>query len=88
MLLTGYQAENTLGRKLQDGMENVRIFGIPDAGASAIESLDELSGHADSGELLDWMKPMTATLKRVFLVHGENESALALSPRDPGELWH
>lgn len=79
VLLTGYQAENTLGRKLKEGMKNVRIFGIPAQVRAKIESLDELSGHADSGELLEWMKPMTATLKRVFLVHGEHESALALS---------
>jgi metallo-beta-lactamase family protein len=71
VLLTGYQAENTLGRKLKDGMKNVRIFGIPTEVRAEVESLDELSGHADSGELLNWMKPMTATLKRVFLVHGE-----------------
>jgi metallo-beta-lactamase family protein len=71
VLLTGYQAENTLGRKLKDGMKNVRIFGIPTEVRAEVDSLDELSGHADSGELLDWMKPMTSTLKRVFLVHGE-----------------
>ena len=44
-----------------------------------ISSLDELSGHADSGELLQWMKPMTGTLKRVFLVHGEAPQANALA---------
>jgi len=79
VLLTGYQAENTLGRKLRDGMRSVRIFGIPMDVRARIESLDELSGHADSEELLAWMKPMTPTLKRVFLVHGEAESSSALA---------
>ena len=76
VLLTGYQAENTLGRKLKDGMKNVRIFGIPTEVRAHVDSLDELSGHADSGELMKWMRPLTPTLKRVFLVHGET------APRD------
>lgn len=79
ILMTGYQAENTLGRKLKDGMKNVRIFGLPAHVRARVESLDELSGHADSGELLRWMKPMTAALRRVFLVHGEAEQSAALA---------
>jgi len=79
VLLTGYQAVNTLGRKLHDGWKSVRIFGIPTSVAASIENLDELSGHADSEELLAWMKPMTPTLKKVFLVHGEPEESAALA---------
>lgn len=79
VLLTGYQAENTLGRKLKEGMRSVKIFGIPTEVRARVESLDELSGHADNGELLTWMKPMTGTLKRVFLVHGEGHEANALA---------
>jgi metallo-beta-lactamase family protein len=79
ILLTGYQAENTLGRKLRDGWKSVRIFGIPTPVEASIESLDELSAHADSGELLAWMKPMTPRLKRVFLVHGEPDQSAALA---------
>ena len=79
VLLTGYQAENTLGRKLQDGWKSVRIFGIPTRVEAEVLSLDALSGHADSEELLDWMKPMAASLRKVFLVHGEPEQSKALS---------
>ena len=79
VLLTGYQAENTLGRKLRDGMKSVRIFGMPVDVRAQVESLDELSGHADSGELLAWMKPMAPTLKRVFLVHGEHSGSRPLA---------
>jgi metallo-beta-lactamase family protein len=79
VLITGYQAENTLGRKLQEGWKTVRIFGLPEQVRAQVESLDELSGHADSGELLAWMKPMTGTLKRAFLVHGETAQANALA---------
>jgi metallo-beta-lactamase family protein len=79
VLLTGYQAENTLGRKLRDGWKTVRIFGIPEQVEAEVTALEALSGHADAGELLDWMKPMTATLKKVFLVHGEPEQSRALA---------
>jgi metallo-beta-lactamase family protein len=84
ILITGYQAENTLGRKLADGLKTVRIFGLPAQVRAEVASLDELSGHADSGELLNWMKPMTAgpkaaALKKVFLVHGETAQAAALA---------
>ena len=79
VLLTGYQAENTLGRKLKEGMKLVKIFGIPTEVRAQVESLDELSGHADTGELLAWMKPMTPRLRRVFLVHGEPQEAGALA---------
>jgi len=79
VLLTGYQAVNTLGRKLQDGLKSVRIFGIPEQVEAEIAVLEALSAHADAGELLDWMKPMAASLKKVFLVHGEPEQAHALA---------
>ena len=78
ILLAGYQAENTLGRRLRDGVKQVRIFGIPTEVRAHVDCLEELSGHGDSNELLEWMKPMTGRLKRVFLVHGESERFLAL----------
>lgn len=79
VLITGYQAENTLGRKLQSGMKSVRIYGAPTEVRAEIQSLEELSGHADAGELIAWMKPMTGTLKRVFLVHGEPQESAPLA---------
>jgi metallo-beta-lactamase family protein len=79
VLLTGYQAVNTLGRKLQDGLKSVRIFGIPETVEAEVAALDALSAHADAGELLDWMKPMAASLKKVFLVHGEPDQSRALA---------
>jgi len=79
VLLTGYQAVNTLGRKLKEGMKTVRIFGIPEQVRAEILSLDELSGHADSGELITWMKPSCSSLRQVFLVHGEDTERSALT---------
>lgn len=79
ILLTGYQAENTLGRKLQDGWKNVRIFGIPTRVEAEIDSIEALSAHADAEELLTWMQPMIPRLRRVFLVHGEGPQSQSLA---------
>jgi metallo-beta-lactamase family protein len=71
ILVTGFMAENTLGRKLVDKWEEVNIFGEPKRVRAEISSLDELSGHADQRELLAWLKPQAPHLRQVFLVHGE-----------------
>jgi metallo-beta-lactamase family protein len=44
-----------------------------------VQKLDALSGHADREELLTWMQPIAAGLKKVFLVHGEPEQQTALA---------
>lgn len=79
VLITGYQAENTLGRKLVDGAKEVKIFGEPMQVRAEVESVDALSGHADHGELMAWMEPLAKHLKKVFLVHGEPEGRAALA---------
>jgi metallo-beta-lactamase family protein len=79
VLITGFQAQDTLGRKLVEKWPEVRIFGEPVRVRAEIANLDELSGHADQNELLAWIKPMTASLRRVFLVHGEPAQSAALA---------
>lgn len=79
VLITGYQAEHTLGRKIVEKAPEVNIFGEPYRLRAEVVSLNELSGHADQLELLAWMKPMVGKLKRVFLVHGELLPATALA---------
>ena len=71
VLITGYQAEHTLGRKLVEKQTEVRIFGEPMRVRAEVSSLDELSGHADQCELLQWLQPLSGHLKKIFLVHGE-----------------
>lgn len=78
ILITGFQAENTLGRKLVDKLPEVSIFGEPMRLRAEVETLNELSGHADQNELLSWMKPLAPTLRRVFVVHGEPAQSAAL----------
>ena len=79
ILITGYQAENTLGRKIVERMPEVNIFGEPFRLRAEVVKLNELSGHADQNELLAWMAPMARSLKRVFLVHGEGEAQTTLA---------
>jgi metallo-beta-lactamase family protein len=78
VLITGFQAENTLGRKIVEKQMEVPIFGEPVRLRAEVAKLNELSGHADQHELLEWMQPAAATLKRVFLVHGEAEQSAGL----------
>jgi metallo-beta-lactamase family protein len=79
VLITGFQAQDTLGRKLVEKMREVRVFGEPVTVRAEISSLDELSGHADQGELMEWLKPVAPHLKKVFLVHGEPAQSQALA---------
>lgn len=79
VLITGFQAADTLGRKLVEKWSEVRIFGEPARVRAEIVNLDELSGHADQNELLAWVEPMAKTLKQVFLVHGEPPQSQALA---------
>ncbi|HEY6392528.1 MAG TPA: MBL fold metallo-hydrolase [Bryobacteraceae bacterium] len=73
ILITGYQAQNTLGRKILERQPEVPIFGEPMRLRAEVQELGALSGHADREEMLDWMKPIAGGLKKVFLVHGEDD---------------
>ena len=79
ILLAGYQAEYTLGRKIEEGWKEVPIFGEPMPLRAEVQKLDALSGHADREEMLAWMKPLVSGLKKVFLVHGEPEQQTAFA---------
>jgi len=79
VLITGFQAQDTLGRKLIEKWKEVRIFGEPMRVRAEISSLDELSAHADQGELMEWIGPLAPSLRRVFLVHGEPQQSQTLA---------
>ncbi len=79
VLIVGFQAEHTLGRKLVEKRMEVPIFGEPVRLRAEVAVINELSGHADQGELVAWIKPHAKALKRVFLVHGEVEQSQPLA---------
>ena len=69
ILLVGYQAENTLGRRIQNNEKKVRIFGDEFALKAEVQTLHSFSAHADRLELFRYARD--AKTKKVFLVHGE-----------------
>ncbi len=72
ILIVGFSAEHTLGRRIADGYDVVNIFGIPHTVRAEVQRISGLSAHADEPELLDFFKPFSrTTLQHVFLVHGE-----------------
>lgn len=75
VLLVGYMAENTLGRKLMDGQKEVKILGDLYKVQADVETINAFSAHADYKEMLDWLKKIdTSRLKQIYLVHGEKDA--------------
>lgn len=72
ILFVGYQAANTLGRKLLDGAQDVKLFNEPVTVQAEICQLPGISGHADQKGLLDWAAGFENKPKKVFVVHGED----------------
>lgn len=81
VLLVGYQAEGTRGRKLLDGDKSLRIFGKDLTVNSRIEHFESLSAHADQNELIYWLENIRNIPEKVFLVHGEQSTLLAFKNR-------
>ena len=73
ILFVGYQAVNTLGRRLLEGVDSVKLFGETIDVEARIERLPGVSGHADHDGLLRWLKEFTPMPERVFVVHGDDE---------------
>ncbi len=78
VLFVGYQAENSLGRKLQDGAETVRLFGEDVRVNAEILSLRGTSGHADQKGLLDWVSAFKKRPHTVFVNHGDEDATETL----------
>ncbi|MGQ9651967.1 MAG: MBL fold metallo-hydrolase [Phycisphaerae bacterium] len=71
ILIVGFQAENTLGRRLLEKAKQVKIFGETYQVKAKIKVLTGFSAHANSIELMAAVEPLAGRLRRVFLVHGE-----------------
>ena len=78
VLVVGYMAENTLGRKIAEKYPQVRIFGEEYSLKSEVEVLHSFSAHADKNELLQYVEQAKKNLRGVFLVHGEEKESQAL----------
>lgn len=78
ILFVGYQAYGTLGRSLVEGAKTARLFGETIKVAAEIKQLPGISGHADLNGLTDWVDHIK-NVQRVFVVHGESDTADAFT---------
>ena len=77
ILFVGYQAEGSLGRKLQDGVKSVKLFGEEIAVNAEISTLKGTSGHADKEGLLKWLGYFKQKPQTVFVNHGDDDQCQA-----------
>jgi metallo-beta-lactamase family protein len=82
VVICGYQAHGTLGRRLVDGAEEVKIFGEPIIVRAKVSTLGGFSAHAGQSDLTSWVgafAPKTGKAwPRIFLTHGEDSARVAL----------
>jgi len=78
ILIVGYMAQNTLGRKLVERWQEVKIFGEPYRLKAEVVVLNAFSAHADRDELTAYLEALAPRPERVFLVHGEEDQTLGL----------
>ena len=77
ILFVGYQAEGSMGRKLQDGVKSVKLFGEEIAVNAEIHTLKGTSGHADKDGLLKWLGYFKQKPQTVFVNHGDDDQCQA-----------
>jgi metallo-beta-lactamase family protein len=79
ILFVGFQAEHTLGRRIQSGQERVRILGQEYERRAEVESITGYSAHADRDELRSWVRRLGGPIRRAFVVHGEPPALEAMA---------
>ncbi|HUW26628.1 MAG TPA: MBL fold metallo-hydrolase [Gallionella sp.] len=81
ILITGFQAQGTLGRRLVDGAKRVSIFGQEIPVRASVHTLGGFSAHADQAALLAWAGGLRRPPRQTFVVHGEESAALIFAER-------
>jgi len=86
MVFVGYQAQGTLGRRIQSGWDEIPMNGRAETGRSEtlklnvdVETVDGFSGHADRQGLENFVKTMNPRPEKVLCVHGDESSTQDLS---------
>ncbi len=78
ILFIGYQAQGTRGRQIKEGAKEVKIFGQIIPVRAQVAALEQFSDHADTPELLEWLRTFPKAPTITHLVHGDPDSAQAL----------
>ena len=86
IVITGFQAYGSLGRRLVDKAAKVRLFGEEVQVRASVHTIGGLSAHADQAGLLDWLRGFESAPKSVFVVHGEPEASAVLAQTIRDEL--
>ena len=86
ILIVGWQAPNTLGRRLVERQPVVRIFGMEHQLEAEVVTINGFSGHADQPGLLEWVKSFKELPEQIFVVHGEEEASQALAVKLQNDL--
>ena len=86
LLDTGYQAEGTRGRALQDGAQAIKIHGEMVPVGARVATVDGLSAHTDRGEILRWLRGFERPPAQTYVVHGEPKPTTALAATIGREL--
>ena len=79
VVFVGFQSPGTLGRKLLDGAESVKLFGEEIAVKAKVVNFQGLSSHADHDHLIEWIKAFDPKPAHVFVVHGDADVAPAFA---------
>jgi metallo-beta-lactamase family protein len=79
VMIVGYQAEHTLGRRIVERAPRVRIFGKQYPLRARVKVFNEFSAHADQGELTEFATSMRRSPRRTVVVHGSTEQSIALA---------
>ncbi|HKE00781.1 MAG TPA: MBL fold metallo-hydrolase [Planctomycetota bacterium] len=79
VLIVGFQAEHTLGRRLVEHAPRVRIFGEELDVRAEVRTMNAMSAHADRSDLLHYLAPVARSCGKIFVVHGEPNAADALA---------
>jgi metallo-beta-lactamase family protein len=79
VLFVGFQAEHTLGWRIQNGEKMLRILGQEHERRAEVETIGGYSAHADQTELRAWVRRLGGPIRRAFVVHGEPLALAAMA---------
>ncbi len=88
VLIVGWQAPNTLGRRIVERAPVVRIFGLEYPLEAEVVTLNGFSGHADQAGLLQWVRAFKKRPQQIFVVHGDPDAASVFAAKLRDELGY
>lgn len=86
VLIIGYQAEGTLGRRLYEGDKVVKVMNEEIAVKAEVTSIGAYSAHGDQNKLVDWVRTAAGKPEKIFVTHGDEGASVALQTRLEAEL--